>query len=298
MDKWKTPNDYWDEDIFYPCDYEVCQKIGCTEKFHKLGFYTPENGWDHYAEYQTLFKTCPHYFKDIGIYFGSRKHTDNLNQADTVWCQDKILSHEGFVEFLSAIPKSVRTIYFNDIRTENLYELEELSKLECVLISYCPKLVHFWNFEKTPVLKVLEYTANSHLTDLSEISRAKSLEYFGIDTLVSRTNLNYIETFFPLIKLNALKEVSLNATMCLDDEIENLIKIPNLCKLWISPHTFSTEDFAKFEAKKFKIYEEYGIYQSKDYVRPLGKGRKCFRSEKSKEKFKKEYGTMMAMHQK
>lgn len=171
---------------------------------------------------------------------------------------------------------------------------EKFEQLECVLFSYNPKLMHFWDFSKTPNLKVLKYVANTQLTDLSELDRAQSLEYLGIETLVSRTNLNYVDSFYPLTKLDNLKELLIEATMCSDNNIENLIAIPKLEKLWISPHTFSTEDFAKFEAKKFKIYDEYGVYKNgDDYVRPLGKGRRCFQSENAKEKFIKEYKDLM-----
>ena len=297
MSKWKTPTDYWNDDAIYYCDYEERQKIGCTEKFHKLGFYTPEKGWDLYAEYKTLCKACPHYIKNVGIYFGNGKYTDDIEQNDIVWCRARISSRDELVAFLSIISKEVKAICFNDIRTETLFDLEAFSLLECVLINYCPKLISFWDFSKTPCLKVLEYVANAHLTDLTEIGKAKSLEYFGIGTLVSRENLNMVDSFYPLTLLENLKEVSLNATMCSDNNIDHLINIPNLKKLWISPHTFSTEDFAKFEARKFKIYEEYGIYQNgEDYVRPLGKGGRCFRSEKSREKFKSEYFELMSKY--
>ena len=65
---------------------------------------------------------------------------------------------------------------------------------------------------------------------------------------------------------------------------------------------YSTEDFAKFEALKFKIYDEYGIYESHEEeptiedIRPLGKGKRYFKSEKSKEKFILKYKNMMKEH--
>ena len=76
--------------------------------------------------------------------------------------------------------------------------------------------------------------------------------------------------------------------------LKDCINIPNLEKLWISPHTFETEQFAKFEALKFKIYDEYGIYKNgDDYIRPLGKGGRTFRSEKAKIAYQEEYAKMM-----
>ena len=54
---------------------------------------------------------------------------------------------------------------------------------------------------------------------------------------------------------------------------------------------------------KFKIYDEYGIYQydkeeaTIEDIRPLGKGKRYFRSEKSKEKFIAQYKTLMQKYQ-
>ena len=43
---------------------------------------------------------------------------------------------------------------------------------------------------------------------------------------------------------------------------------------------------------------EYGIYKNgEDFVCPLGKGKRCFRSEKSKEKFKQDYLKLMTKYQ-
>ena len=163
------------------------------------------------------------------------------------------------------------------------------------MIDYAPKLLHFWDFTKTPKLKVLEYVSNTRMTDISEMSSAVSLEYFGIRTLTGRLDkLSYVDSFYPLTQLPNLKELSLECAMCSDGNIDNLINIPNLEKLWISPHTFETTQFAKFEALKFKIYDEYGIYKNgDDYVRPLGKGGRTFRSEKGKIAYQEEYAKMM-----
>ena len=296
MKSWKTPKDYIEEYIQWHCSSDTRESVGCTEKFYELGFFDmSRGGWDLYAEYQTLCKTCPHYTHDISLYFGIGKYTDNISESDTVWCRYKISKKSEFEDLLSVIPKEIKAISFADFRLETLAGLEAFPNLECVLIDYAPKLLHFWDFTKTPKLKVLEYVSNTRLTNLNEISEAKSLEYFGISTLMSRLDkLSYVDSFYPLTKLPNLKELSLECAMCSDGNIDNLINIPNLEKLWISPHTFETTQFAKFEALKFKIYDEYGIYKNgDDYVRPLGKGGRLFRSEKSKAQFEEEYRSLM-----
>lgn len=296
MKSWKTPEDYIEECIQWHCSSGTREAVGCTEKFYELGFFDmSRGGWDLYAEYQTLCKNCPHYTHDIALYFGIGKYTDNISESDTVWCRYKISKKSEFEDLLSVIPQEIKAISFTDFRLETLAGLENFPNLECVLIGYAPKLVHFWDFTKTPNLKVLEYVSNTRLTNLNEISEAKSLEYFGISTLISRLDkLSYIDSFYPLTQLTNLKELSLECAMCSDGNIDNLINIPNLEKLWISPHTFETEQFAKFEALKFKIYDEYGIYKNgDDYVRSLGKGGRLFRSEKSKTQFEEEYRSLM-----
>ncbi len=296
MKTWKTPEDYIEEYIQWHCSSDTREAVGCTEKFYELGYFDmSRGGWDLYAEYQTLCKNCPHYTHDISLYFGIGKYTDNISESDTVWCRYKISKKSEFEDFLSVIPKEIKAISFADFRLESLAELENFPNLECVLINYAPKLLHFWDFKKTPKLKVLEYVSNARLTDISQIASAVSLEYFGITTLISRLDkLYYVDSFYPLAQLPNLKELSLECVMCSDKNVDNLVNIPNLEKLWISPHTFETEQFAKFEALKFKIYDEYGIYQNgDDYIRPLGKGGRLFRSEKAKAQFEEEYRSLM-----
>ena len=295
MRTWKTPDDYLLE--VYTCNYDIKENLGCTRKFHELGFF--KNGrWDYYSQYQTLCKNCDYFSPIVGVYFEDGKHTDNIQSKEIVVCHHKISTQEQLLHFVSLISKSTKTLIFNDIRTENLLPLQNLQELECVIISYCPKLNSFWDFQSTPHLKVLKYNANKHLTDITQICNATNLEYFEIDILTSQINFNHVQSFEPLTKLTKLKEVVLRGVTCLDNNIENLINIPNLEKLWISPNTFYFKDFAKFEALKFKIFEEYGIFQNGDFSCPLGKGERVFRSAKSKETFKQKYNDVLSTYKK
>lgn len=290
MEKWKTPDYYGHEFFDGECNYNARQKKGCTKKFNANGFRHAIS--EGYAKYNFLCKKCRHYYHSIGVYFGDGHTTDNIAEKSTVLCQCKIRNHEEFVRALSFIPNGVKAVIFYEVRTEALEELERFSELECVLLNYSPKLTRFWDFTKTPKLKVLEYYANPHLTDLTELSRAEELEYLGIKTPTSRMGMNFVESFAPLSGLANLRELLLEAVVCRDNNIDNLIAIPKLEKMWLSPNTFSTEDFAKFEALKFKIFEEYGFFYG--YAEhPLGKGRRQLRSAQAKEKFLAEYREMM-----
>ena len=294
MNTWKTPDNYLTG--IDTCDYDIRQKIGCTKLFHKLGFF--KNGrWDEYGRYQALCKKCDYFIPEVGIYFGNGNYSDNIQEKETVFCF-KISTQKELLQVLSTISKSTKVLMLSDIRVDNLTALNDLHELECVQIDYCPKLNSFWDFKNTPNLKVFRYLGNKHLLDISQIGEASKLEYFEIDILTSQMNLNYVQSFEPLTKLKNLKEVVLRGTACLDDNIDNLINIPNLEKLWISPNTFSVESFAKFEALKFKIYEEYGIFEPNNFSCPLGKGQRCFRSEQGKEKFKQKYFDLMSTYKK
>ena len=157
MSAWKTIDDYISDDMLYDCNYDIRQEIGCTEKFRELGF-LKNLRWDHYAEYQTLCKDCQYYKPNVGAYFNDGNCTINFSTKDTVICRNTIKTHDELSLFVSLVSKTVKTIVFEDVRIDNLNALSVLPKLECVIISYCPKLISFWNFEKTPNLKVLKYT--------------------------------------------------------------------------------------------------------------------------------------------
>ena len=70
MKSWNTPDDYIEECIQWHCSSDTREAVGCTEKFYELGYFDmSRGGWDLYAEYQTLCKTCPHYTHDISLYW-------------------------------------------------------------------------------------------------------------------------------------------------------------------------------------------------------------------------------------
>ena len=292
MGTWKTPNSYITE--VYTCSYSIYEKIGCVKLFHEMGFF--KNGrWDEYGKYQTLCKKCDYFIHSVGVYFGQGNYTEDIQTKETVFCY-KISTQEELLQVVSTISKSTKVLILNDVRVEDLTALNNLRELECVLICYCPKLNAFWDFQNTPNLKVFRYTGNKYLLDITQIGEALNLEYFEMDFLTSQTNNNHVYSFRPLTKLKKLKEVVLRGVTCLDDNIDALIHIENLEKLWISPNAFSVEAFAKFEALKFMIYNEYGIFQAEDYSCPLGKGQRSFRSQQSRENFKQKYSDLMSMY--
>lgn len=292
--EWRTISDYEAEYLKNTCEREVREEIGCTKLFMENGF-LKDSHWDRYAEYRLLCRNCPHYYNNVGIYFGKNQMTDDYCEKEGIWIMARIRNEEEWEEVLSSLPKSVKFIKINDIRTVNLSGLEQFPELQSVSVCYCPGLLHFWDFSRTPDLRAFGFMSNRHLSDLTELEGATGLEYFEIDTLFSRTNLMYVDSLVPLQKLQSLREVTLNAISSRDGALNALIDVPNLEKIWVSPHAFTTEQYAEFEARKFRIYDEYGIYRSGDYVRPLGKG-ESFRSAKAKEAFMIKYRKLMSQY--
>ena len=64
--------------------------------------------------------------------------------------------------------------------------------------------------------------------------------------------------------------------------------------LWISPNLFPMECYARFEAQKFKLSDEYGIYcDESDQSYPYGKGRRVMSTPAAKEKYLREYNLIL-----
>ena len=116
---------------------------------------------------------------------------------------------------------------------------------------------------------------------------------------ISQINKTVLPTFSFLKEMQSLDSLIISGVTAEDNNIDDLINIPNLKRLWISPDIYSNEDYAKFEALKFRIFDEYGIFgynkekESIEDMRPLGKGKRYFRSERSKEKFIAQYKSIM-----
>ena len=73
-----------------------------------------------------------------------------------------------------------------------------------------------------------------------------------------------------------------------------LIELPSHEYLWISPNLFPVECYAEFEAKKFKLSDEYGIYCEDEYdIFPYGKGKGTMHTAEQKEKYLKQYNELM-----
>jgi len=81
--------------------------------------------------------------------------------------------------------------------------------------------------------------------------------------------------------------------------LEGLEYAKELEYLWISPNVFSMDRYAKFEAQKFKIFEEYGIYlEEGGDIFPYGKGKRIMHTSKQKQRYLIAYNELLEKYKK
>ena len=277
------------------CTGEERENVRCTEEFFNQGF-LEDSVWDKYAEYLYKCKDCPYFKHDIGFYYGDNHFTNNFASKEIFVVQVKDTEELNLV--VDQLPINTIAIWIGARKSINYSALEKLTQLQTVCISVTANDV-LWNMEKNPDLDVLEIELGATAPDLTKLQNAKSLRHLGLTVHISQTHNTVIPSFAFLSQMPNLDSLVISSVSAQDDNIDDLIKIPSLKRLWISPHLYSTEDYAKFEALKFKIYDEYGIYEHNreeptiQEIRPLGKGKRYFKTEEAKDKFIQRYKSMM-----
>ncbi len=185
-----------------------------------------------------------------------------------------------------------KSIFLIQGRNIDLSPIEELNTLESIQFDIGSKDV-LWDMSKTPKLRVLEIWMGKTPASLDMLSKAHSVEYLNLQAFVSQTSATILPSFDFLKGMVSLKGVVLGAVTNASKSMDALIELPRIERLWLSPNLFPTEEYAKFEARKFQIYSQYGIFENGDFSCPLGMGKRPFQSEKSKEKFLSEYHSLM-----
>ena len=277
------------------CSPENKKIVSCAEEFFNQGF-LKNSVWDKYAEYLYKCKDCPYFRHNIGFYFGNGHYTNDFSNKEIFVINVK--STEELNCVAENLPANTKTIWISSTNPTNYYALEKLTQLQTVYISLGAKDT-LWDMSKTPALDVLEIKLGANAPELTAIKKAKNLRHLGLTIHISQLGKTVIPTFSFLKEMPDLDSLVLSGVAAQDNNIDDLINIPKLKRLWISPDIYSTEDYAKFEALKFKIYDEYGIYEyDKDDatiedIRPLGKGKRYFKTERAKEKFIIQYKKLM-----
>lgn len=237
---------------------------------------------------------CEFAIERQGFYYGKGCYSKNFEKQEYVSLEN-IKSQEEFEIVCEKINQNVKGITVSGAIMD-ASPFESFEKLEFVALSD-QKIEHFWNICKNPNLRILSVYGNKHLKSLKGIEEAKRLECIQFLSSVSSINTVKIDSLKPLSKLPKLKEVILSATEPLDHNIDYLIELDQLEYLWISPNLFPIGCYAKFEAKKFMLSDEYGIYiEDGEDIFPYGKGKRVMHTKEQKQKYLLEYFKNMATY--
>ena len=236
-------------------------------------------------------RECAFRFENQGFYYGKNDFSNSFINQEFVRLKN-IRSQEEFEAVCGKICNEIRGIII-DGNVSDASSLERFEKLEFVVFEG-HRLSRFWNTAKNPKLRMLTVWINKHLQSLSGLEYAENLECLQFYKAPSDVGSHRVESFEPLSKLPRLKELILSSTGSFDADMEYLIRIPSLEYLWISPNLFSTESYAKFEAKKFKIFDEYGIYLEEFHdIYPYGKGKRVMHTAEQKKRYLAQYNEFL-----
>ncbi len=278
------------EDLF--CIFEEREEVKCTDEFYKKGFFK-DLVWDKAAEYQYKCNACPYFKHDIGFYFGNDNYSDSFEEK-TAFCLNVKTSAE-LSNVVRYMPNARKVFFLNHGKNFDFSPIETLHDIECVQV-YLGTHDILWNMNKTPNIRVLEINMGASPPSLEPLAMASCVEYLSLTVLISQINNTVLPSFDFFAGMKNLKGLVLSGTTNASRSIDALIALPHLERLWVSPNLFSTEEYAKFEAKRFKVYDEYGIFENDDFGCPLGIGKRQFRSEQSKQKFSSEYKMLMSKY--
>ena len=237
---------------------------------------------------------CKHIADHQGFYYGKGEYSSSFQRQEFVSVMN-IRSQEEFEQVCKQINSAVKGIILRG-RMTDVSPLARFSRLEfvCLDVSGINKL---WDMSCNPGLSILTVYTNRRLTTLDGLEGANNLECIQLLTATSEVSTIKVQSFFPVAKLTGLKEVIISGTEPLDHNIDHLIDLPALEYLWISPNLYPMESYAKFEARKFKLADEYGIYDETSCgdIFPYGKGKRIMTSQEQKKRFLTEYHSLMKL---
>jgi hypothetical protein len=278
---------YLYEHFYESCTVESQSAIGCSGVELDADY----SWYDVVLCGEKKCRECEFRFENQGFYQGKNIFSNNFANQEFVRLKN-IRTQEEFEAVCGKICEDLRGIII-DGAVSDASPLEQFKKLEFVVFEG-HRLSCFWNTSKNPELRMLTVWINKHLQSLSGLEYAENLECLQFYKAPSDVGSRRVESFEPISKLPRLKELVLSATGSFDTDMEYLISIPALEYLWISPNLFSTENYAKFEAKKFMLSDEYGIYLEQTYdIYPYGKGKRVMHTDEQKRRYLVEYNELL-----
>lgn len=221
-----------------------------------------------------------------GVYYGKQTFSNGFENQEYI--SMKIQSQDELESVCKRISRNVRGITVRGAFLDGS-PFEKFKNLEFIVLSD-QRIRCFWDISKNPELRIITVYGNHHLLSLDGLEKAEKLECIQLLTNASGLSTIKIDSMAPLSGLKNLREVILSGIEPLDHNIDYLISLPNLQYLWVSPNVFPTECYAKFEAKKFMLSEEFGIYcYDGEDVYPYGKGKRVLHNAEQKNKYLHQY---------
>ena len=252
--------------------------------------------WQEIALYgERKCGNCSFSVETCGFYYGKGVFSPNFENREYLSLMN-IRSQEEFERACEKINPRVKGIVVRGAVTDAALP-ERFGELEFVALSG-QRTEHLWDMSCNPSLRFLTIYGNKFLKSLNGIEKAENLECVQFFTHISEVNTVKIDSLEPLSRLLKLKEVILSATEPLDHNIDFLIGLPQLEYLWLSPHLFPTEAYAKFEAERFMLSEEYGIYwEDEEDIFPYGKSKRVMHTQEQKQRYLENYHELMKHYQ-
>lgn len=277
----------WDIFLPYNCTYD--ERLSNPNCFVHKEIY----GLNLVQEWNTYCSKCIHGNKNVGICVVNRKIKPAFQFSNGFSAQKEYIiqcKKQADVEYIANFLNPLaEKIYFYHGEIEDFSFLEKFHYLSHLRIS-SSRCTHLsWDIHKTPNLSHLS-VEGKRLFDISALANANKLRNFQFTIATSRTDRQDIQSLSPLSQLPLLERVEIQGARLQDETIDHLISIPNLKCLFVSPNTYCMDDFAKFEAQKFKIGERYGIYrEDKEGIFCYGKDVRPWYISREKEVKIKEY---------
>ncbi len=270
------------------CSFEEKESIKCTDEFLGQGF-IKNSVCDLGAEYKYKCSSCPHFHHEIGFYFGDGLYSKDFEQKDTFYINAR--TTRELDEVVKHMPRA-KKVYLVHGKKFDLAPIEQLSELESIQLALGTRDI-LWDISKTEKLRMLEIWVGIRPPTLDRLVTAENVEYLSIHTIETQNASTVLSSFDFFEGMINLKYLVLWGVTNGQKSMAALMKLPKLERLWISPNIFETSEYAEFEAKRFMIFDEYGVFEKFGFEFPLGIGRRKFRNRRSKEKFLTEYTALM-----
>ncbi len=284
------------EHFYQTCSQESKDSIKCNGIERLPEIYS----WiDVILDGEKQCRECEFITERQGFYYGKGVFSESFETKEYVTL-NKIGTQEEFERVCGIISRDVKGIVIRGAVSDPTV-LEDFEKLEFVSFEG-HRFERFWNTANNPELRIINVWSNKHLKSLDGLEGAEKLEFIQFLTGTSDIAIHRFESLKPLSELPELKEVILSGNAPSDCNIDYLIGLPKLDYVWLSPNLFPIEEYAKFEARKFKIYDEYGIYLHKEYkdgsydIWPFGKGKRTMHTLEQKQRYLEYYRELLAKY--